>query len=106
MSKITDSPIARDGPAYLTARTRVEKQITRLVQARGIAVGVEVDHGQPSSRLLTHQIHLSYGRRVRIMAVDHEAFMDEEFFRALVLHRVEAAIDELASSQGERLWRG
>ena len=103
MSQIPDTSIAADVRAYLTARARVEKQITRLVQARGFAVGVEIDSGQSYSRLLTHQIHLSYGRRVRIMAVDHETFMNEELFETLVLHQVKAAIGELAwSPDGSR----
>jgi len=29
--------------------------------------------------------------------VDHDTFMEAEFFRTLVLHLIEAAIDELAS---------
>ena len=29
---------------------------------------------------------------------DHEAFIDDEFFKTLVLHQIQAAIDELAAS--------
>jgi hypothetical protein len=32
------------------------------------------------------------------MAVDHETFMDKEFFRTLVLHQLQAMVEELASA--------
>jgi hypothetical protein len=33
----------------------------------------------------------------RVVQVDHDTFMNEELFQTLALHRIEAAIDELAS---------
>ena len=38
------------------------------------------------------------GASWRIVAVDHETFMIEEFFSTLVLHQLQAAIEELAMS--------
>jgi hypothetical protein len=46
----------------------------------------------------THQIVLTYGRATRAVTVDHETFMDEEFFKTLVLHQMEAAIEQVASA--------
>jgi hypothetical protein len=45
-----------------------------------------------------HQILLTYCRSRRLVPVDHETFMDEEFFRTLVPHQIQAAIEELALS--------
>ena len=87
----------KNGYAYIAARTRVESHIAQLAEARRIQVIVDVDPGRGSSEVVSHQLQLTYGRSTRIMAVDHETFMDEEFFRTLVLHQLEAAIDELAS---------
>ena len=87
----------RNGYAYLAAGARVENQILQLAKARGISVRVEVDAG-PASSAEGHQIQLRYGRSTRVVAVDHEAFMNEEFFRTLVLHQLQAAIEELAAS--------
>jgi hypothetical protein len=88
-----------NGDAYVAARSRVENHIVQLAQARGIRVSVEVDPGRSPIEVVTdtHQIQLTYGRRRRIMAVDHETFMDDEFFRTLVLHQLQAAVDELAA---------
>jgi hypothetical protein len=63
-------------------------------------VSVEVDPGRSPAEVVTdtHQIQLTYGRRRRTMAVDHETFMDDEFFRTLVLHQLQAAVDDLAAS--------
>jgi hypothetical protein len=90
----------RNGYAYLVARERVENQIIQLAKARGIMVRVEVDSDLAYSEgvAYTHQIQLTYGRSRRVVAVDHETFMDEEFFRTLVLHQVQASIAELAAS--------
>ncbi len=97
MSKVPEaSPADRNGYAYLAARARVENQILQLAKARGISVRVEVDPDTASSE--GHRIHLSYGRSTRVVAVDHETFMDEEFFRTLVLHQLQAAIEDLAAS--------
>jgi hypothetical protein len=87
----------RNGYAYLVARARVENQIIQLAKARGICVRVEVDL-KPASSEGGHQIQLTHGRCRRTVTVDHETFMDEEFFRTLVLHQLAAAIDELAAS--------
>ena len=36
---------------------------------------------------------------MRVIAVDHDTFMNAEFFKTLVLHQVQAVIAELAWSQ-------
>jgi hypothetical protein len=89
-----------DSHAYLDACSRVMGHIVPLVEARGVTVAVDIDPGRASSEVVTtsHQIQLRYGRAVRIVAVDHETFMDPEFFQTLVLHQLEAAINELAAS--------
>jgi hypothetical protein len=71
-----------------------------LVDARKILASVDIDPGRTPSEVVadTHRIQLTYGRAKRVVAIDHETFMDEEFFRTLVLHQLEAAIDELATS--------
>jgi hypothetical protein len=86
----------KDRYAYLAARARIENQIIQLAKARGISVSVEVDPDPAASE--GHQIQLTYGRSRRVVAVDHETFIDEEFFRTLVLHQLQAAIEELAAS--------
>jgi hypothetical protein len=86
-----------DGDAYLAARARIENHVAKLAQARRISVSVEVDPGRASSGLVAHQIQLTYGRSTRVMAVDHETFMHEEFFRTLVLQRLQDELEELAS---------
>jgi hypothetical protein len=94
------SPEAKhlNGYGYIAARARVENQIARLAGARRIEVLVEVDPGRAPAAVVAHQIRLTYGLRTRLVSVDHETFMDEEFFRTPVLHQLEAAIDDLASS--------
>jgi hypothetical protein len=57
-------------------------------------VSVEVDPG-PASSAEGHQILLRNGRSTRVVTVDHETFVDEEFFRTLVLHHLQAAIKVL-----------
>jgi len=69
-----------------------------LIRARGILIGVDIDRGSTPDPVV-HQIELTYGRRTRLISVDHDTFMDAEFFRTLVLHQLEAAIDELASGR-------
>ena len=59
---------------------------------------MEVDPGRAPAAVVAHQIRLTYGLRTRLVSVDHETFMDEEFFRTLVLHQLQAAIEELAMS--------
>ena len=94
------SPEAKhiNGYGYIAARVRVENQIARLAKARRIEVQVEVDPGRAPAAVVAHQIQLTYGLRTRLVSVDHETFMDEEFFRTLVLHQLEAAIDQFASA--------
>ena len=87
--------------AYIIACGRVMTDVMGLVRARGILIGVDIDpglrqSGTGRSEPTVHQIELTYGRRTRLVSVDHETFMDEEFFRTLILHQVESAIDELA----------
>jgi hypothetical protein len=86
--------------AYLASCARVERQIARLAQARGIALTVEIDPGRASYAALSgsHQIELAYAHRKWIVAVDHDTFMDDEFFKTLVLHHLPAAIHDLASA--------
>jgi hypothetical protein len=86
-----------NGYAYIAARARVEHHVARLADARRIEVIVEVDPGRASSGLIAHQIQFTYGSRKRVVGVDHDTFMDEKFFRTLVLHQVEAVIEDLAS---------
>jgi hypothetical protein len=69
---------------------------TRSSSGPGPDVSVEVDSDPASSE--RQQVQLTYGCSRRIVMVDHETFMDEEFFRTLVLHQIEAAINELAGS--------
>jgi hypothetical protein len=90
----------RNGYAYLAACDRVIEATVRLVHARGIAVSVDIDPDRASSAVVatTHQILLTYERSRRVVPVDHETFMDEEFFRTLVLHQLQAVIEELALS--------
>jgi hypothetical protein len=73
--------------------------------SRGVGVSIDVDpHQSTSEELVTsHKIELTYKRSTRVVEIDHETFMDEEFFRTLILRQLEAAIDELALSQGEKL---
>jgi len=73
----------KNGYGYLAARARVENQIVQLAKARGISVHAEIDPGPAFSSAGGHQIQLTYGRSRRIVPVDHETFMDEEFFRTL-----------------------
>ena len=86
------------GHAYFAASARVLSQVVNLVQARGAAVSVDVDPGRlPSQAIIdTHHIKLTYGHSIRTIEVDHDTFMSPEFFKTLVLHQVEAAIEDLA----------
>ena len=90
---------SKNGHDYMAACDRVLHHVVELVHARGIAVSLDVDPGRAPFEVVTHthQIQLTYGRSRRTVTVDHETFMDEEFFRTLVLHQLEAAIEELAS---------
>jgi hypothetical protein len=83
-----------DQDAYLVACARVKGQIFQLGEARGITVRVEVDSGSASSQ--GYQIQITCGRRTHTIAVDHETFVDEEFFGTLVLHQIAAVIDKLS----------
>ena len=85
-----------NGYAYIAACARVEHEIARLAKARRIEVMVEVDPGRACSGLIAHQIQFTYGNRKRVVGVDHDMFMDEEFFRTLVVHRVDAVVEDLA----------
>ena len=87
------------GEAYLAACSRVLAEVIHLVQARGVGVTIDVDpHQIASEELVTsHKVELTYKRSTRIVEIDDETFMDEEFFKTLVLPQVKAAIDELAS---------
>jgi hypothetical protein len=93
-----DYPKGNGHDRYLAACSRVLTDVMGLVRARGILIGVDIDRGRMPDPVV-HQIELTYGRRTRLISVDHDTFMDAEFFRTLVLHQLEAAIDELASSQ-------
>ena len=88
-----------NGQAYVAACDRVLHQVVDLVNARGIEVSLDIDPGRAPFEVITdtHQIQLTYGRSVRVVSVDHETFMNEEFFRTLVLHQLKNAIEELAS---------
>jgi hypothetical protein len=97
---MADDTAKLNGHAYLAACDRALDQTVRLVYARGIAATVDIDPGRAPSEPVTdsHQIRLTYRGKTRAVPVDHETFMDEEFFRTLVLHQLKAAIDELAAS--------
>ena len=88
--------------AYIVACSRVMTDVMGLVRARGILIGVDIDPGLRQlggrSDPVVHQIELTYGGRTRLVPVDHETFMNAEFFKTLVLHQIEAAINELASA--------
>ena len=90
-----------NGHAYHAACERVLKSVGRLVDARGLAMSVDVDPGCTRSQAIidTHHIQLTYRRSVRTIEVDHDTFMNAEFFKTLVLHQVQAVIAELAWSQ-------
>src|SRR4029450_5432069 len=90
-----DHPKKNGHDPYLVACSRVMTDVMGLVRARGLLIGVEIDRGRMPDALV-HQIELTYGRRTRLMSVDHDTFMDAEFFRTLVLHQLAARIDELA----------
>jgi len=61
-------------------------------------VSLEIDPGRTPFEVTTntHQIQLTYRGMTCVLPVDHETFVDPEFFRTLVLHRLEKTIDELA----------
>ena len=59
---------------------------------------MEVDPGRAHSEVVVHRIQLTYGRSTRVLEVDHDTFMDPEFFSTLVLHQLHAVVDELAGS--------
>jgi hypothetical protein len=101
----------KNGNPYLAARERVENQVAHFAGARKIEVIVEIQTGDAPSNEVVHQIRLTYGRASRLVAVDHETFMDEEFFRTLVVHQLEDAIDQRPAGfralfVGEILQRG
>jgi hypothetical protein len=83
---------------YLIACGRVLTLVMKLVHAHGVAMRVDIDPSRitPQALLDIHHIQIICGRAKRIMAVDHETFMDGEFFRTLVLHQAETIIEELA----------
>jgi hypothetical protein len=86
-----------NGEAYFAACSRVLGEVIHLVQASGVGVSIDVDpHQIISEELTSHKVELTYKRSTRIVEIDHETFMDEEFFKTLVLPHVKAAIDELA----------
>jgi hypothetical protein len=105
MRKLSAMPIEvskkNGNDAYRVACERVMSHVIPLVQARGVPVGVDIYPGLRQLAMrsgpLVHQIELTYGRRTRLVSVDHHTFMEAELFRTLVLHQIEAAIDELAS---------
>jgi hypothetical protein len=94
---MTDDAAKRKGYEYLAACDRVTGHAVRLIEARGVAVSVDIDPVNSSPYLAIHHIQLTHGRATRTIAVDHDTFMDDEFFRTLVLHQIEAAIGELTS---------
>jgi len=100
----TEASKKNGNDAYRIACDRVMSHVIRLVQAKGVPVGVDIDPGlrqlgtgRMRSDPDVHHIELTYGRRTRLVSVDHDTFMEAEFFRTLVLHQIEAAINELAS---------
>jgi hypothetical protein len=96
---MSPSETRKNGQDYMAACDRVLHHVVELVHARGIQVSLDIDPGRAPFEVVTdtHQIQLTYGRSRRTVTVDHETFMDDEFFRTLVLHQLEAAIEELAS---------
>jgi hypothetical protein len=86
----SDAPKA-NGHAYLAACDRPLDYAVRLVHARGIAASVDIDPSRAPSESITdpHQIRVTYQGKTRAVTVDHETFMDDEFFRTLVLHQLE-----------------
>ena len=100
----TEASMKNRNDAYRVACERVMSHVIPLVQARGVPVGVDIypglrqsGAGRMRSDPVVHQIELTYGRRTRLVSVEHNTFMEAEFFRTLVLHQIAAAIDELAS---------
>jgi len=90
----------KNGHAYMAACDRVLHHVVALVHAKGLLeVSLDIDPGRAPFEVITgtHEIHLRQGNSNRTVSVDHETFMNEALFKALVLHRLKAAIDELAS---------
>jgi hypothetical protein len=63
-------------------------------------MSLDIDPGRAPFEPITdtHQIQLICRGKTRVVTVDHDTFMDPEFFRTLVVHQIEAAIDELAAA--------
>jgi hypothetical protein len=96
-STVLSAASEKSSDPYLAACRRVENHVAKLAQARRIGVTVEVDQGRAYSGLLAHQIQLTCGHSTRVMVVDHEAFMDKEFFPTLVIQQLQDEVEELAS---------
>ena len=110
MSTVSDPPSGAPRVhrhLYFVACERVLKSVVRLVDARGLAMSVEVDLGRAPSQAIidTHHIQLTYGCSTRTIEVDHDTFMNAEFFKMLVLHQVQTVIAELALEPGYKLCR-
>ena len=56
-------------------------------------MSVDIDPSRASCDAIvtTHQIQLNYGRSTRVVSIEHETFMNEEFFRTSVVQQLEAA---------------
>ena len=83
---------------YLAACDRVLRHVDELAHARGIKTRLDIDPDREVIINGFHQLQLTCGRFRRVVSIDHEVFMDEEFFRTLVLHQIEAAMNDLAAS--------
>jgi len=83
---VTPSATSRgdDPVAYLAACSRVMQRAVRLVEARGLAAGVDIDPDRTPSEAHAdiHETHVAYGRGKPVVSVDHDTFTRGVFFRA------------------------
>jgi len=89
----------KSGLLYIAACDRVRYHVVEFAHARGIEASLDINPGRAPFEVVTraHRIQLTCGCSSRTVSVDHQTFMDAELFRTLVLHQLEAAIEELAS---------
>ena len=95
-----DGPVEvqRYRDAYRNASTRIRRCIGLLAHARGLPVTMELGPGRAETIMpATHTLTLSLRRREAVLHIDNASFMqDDEVFRATLLPRISAAIDQLA----------
>lgn len=68
-----------------------------VVRACGVPISVDISPRRTPSDDVVHHIRLTYLGITCVLPVDHETFMNPEFFRTLVLHQIEPAIEKLVA---------